>query len=300
MKSIELEIPVNASDVSMNSADRKENTQRLPILRVENGVAKRQIDVLATEEPLEIRIAWDENGKHVCHSIAVTMRTPGHDFELAAGFLLSEGIITERANIKNIRYCQNPKVPQPGNIVTVQLSGQPAFDPKRFSRNVLTNSSCGICGRQSLEMVRNLCPRRPAGHSKIGREGLAAALSYLNETQEVFSKTGGLHASALFDKKGCCIALHEDVGRHNALDKIVGAMLMSGSLPGSDTLLLVSGRLSFELVQKALIAGMPCIAAIGAPSNLAVEMAQEFGMTLIGFLSEQRFNVYAGAERVAY
>lgn len=274
------------------------STQKLKITKIKNGFASKFQDELATEEPLEIRIAWTENGKHNCNNIAVTMRTPGNDFELTAGFLLSEGIVKKTSDIKSIDYCKTAKTAQFQNIVTVELNEGNEFDSERFSRKVLTNSSCGICGRTSLEMVRNLSPIKPKGNFKVSVGFFGKILDYLNDSQRIFSKTGGLHASALFDTKGECLAIREDVGRHNALDKVLGTMLLEDKLPASETVLLVSGRTSFELVQKAIIGGIPFIAGIGAPSTLAVELAREFGMTLVGFLGKEKCNIYSGDERV--
>lgn len=271
---------------------------RLRILEVDGERARYRQDEVAIEEPLEIRLfAW-RDGAPVRHRIAVTMRTPGNDFELAAGFLLTEGIINEAPAIERISYCTDPGEPQRQNIVNVELSPHVAFDPERLSRHVYTNSSCGICGKASLESVRAVCRRKPTGNMRLAPELLAALPEEQRRAQRIFSRTGGLHASALFDADGRLQLLREDVGRHNAMDKLVGSLLLSNRLPASDTIVLVSGRASFELVQKAAMAGIPALAAVGAPSSLAIELAREFGMTLIGFLRGARFNVYAGAERI--
>ncbi len=274
------------------------STQKLTITKIKNSVVTEVVDEIATEEPLEIRVAWTENNRQKINNIAVTMRTPGNDFELASGFLLSEGIVKKTSDIKSIDYCKTAKTSQFQNIVTVELNEKSKFDSERFSRKVLTNSSCGICGRTSLEMVRNLSPTKPKGNFKVSADFFVKILDYLNDSQRIFSKTGGLHASALFDTKGECFAIREDVGRHNALDKVLGAMLLENKLPASDTVLLVSGRTSFELVQKAIIGGIPFLAGIGAPSTLAVELAREFGMTLVGFLGKEKCNIYSCGERV--
>jgi len=263
-----------------------------------NGSAYERVDELATEEPLEIRVAYFEAGVERRQSIAVTMRTPGNDFELAAGFLYSEGVITGPEAIDQIAYCTDVEGPQMYNVVTVHLRPGVTFDPERLSRNVYTTSSCGVCGKASLELVRTVCPSPPAGDFKLRPElilGLPAALA---RAQPVFARTGGLHASALFDAEGRLLLVREDVGRHNALDKLIGALLLARKLPAANTIVLVSGRASFELVQKAVMAGIPVLAAVGAPSSLAVELAREFGLTLIGFLRADRFNVYAGAGRI--
>jgi FdhD protein len=255
-----------------------------PIVAVQSGQHRRQLDTLAVEEPLEIRV-----GKH---SIAVTMRTPGHDFELAAGFLYGEGVIAGRQDIQQISYCTPPDQPQQYNIVNVHLAHGVAFDPQRFSRHVYTTSSCGICGKTSLDQVRAALPAKPLARFVPTDDLLVSLPEKLRQAQVIFGKTGGLHAAALFDAQGKLRLLREDVGRHNAVDKLVGALLMDKALPAPDTILMVSGRASFELVQKALMAGIPALAAVGAPTSLAVDLAREFGLTLIGFLRGDRFNLY--------
>ena len=269
---------------------------RVSVVTYAAGRVERRPDLLAAEEPLEMRISAEEGGRRVHHSVAVTMRTPGHDFELAAGFCLSEGIVAAREAIWSIAHCQETEEP---NVVEVCLRPGAPFDARRFTRNVYTTSSCGVCGKTSIDLVRAVCPARPVGRERIARETLTRLPETLRQAQPVFSRTGGLHAAGLFDAAGRLLLLHEDVGRHNALDKLIGRLLLDGALPASDRLLLVSGRASFELVQKALAAGIPLLAAVGAPSSLAVELAHELGLTLIGFLRDGRFNVYAGEERIA-
>lgn len=240
-------------------------------------------DQVATEEPLEIRV----NGK----SISVTMRTPGHDKELAAGFLYTEGIIHSPKDITEIVGCQNPKSDLDENTINVFLWKGAAFNPSQLTRHFYTSSSCGVCGKASMEAVRhNFKPVK--SKFKISNEVLYALPDKLRKAQETFEKTGGLHASALFDSKGKLVVLREDVGRHNALDKVVGWGLLNKKLPFKNYCLLVSGRVSFELMQKALAAGIPLVAAIGAPSSLAVSMAKENGQALVGFLKEKGMNVY--------
>jgi FdhD protein len=257
---------------------------------IADSTGKRRHDLVAVEEPMEIRVVAD--GK--VHSVSVTMRTPGHDFELAAGFLFTEGVIREKASIERIAYCTASDQPQHYNIVTVHLRPGVAFDPTRFSRNVYTTSSCGICGKASLEQIRNICPRRITDKPKLPADYFLRLPDALKKEQTNFSQTGGLHAAAFFDTTGTLLLLREDVGRHNAMDKLIGKWLLADRLPASQIVALVSGRTSFELVQKALMAGVPVLAAISAPSSLAVALAEEFGMTLIGFLRDNRFNVYAG------
>ena len=262
------------------------------------GQTISRIDEVATEEPLEIRILTSKKSEWVKHSVAVTMRTPGNDFELSAGFLLSEGVVKEREDIVRISYCTDPKEVQRYNIVNVYLSENVHFDEAKLSRHTYTSSSCGICGKGSIEQVRVVCNRRPLGEFKVSSDLLLSLPDKLRNEQSVFKKTGGLHASALFDRTGKLVKLREDVGRHNALDKVIGSLLMNGELPASDTLLLLSGRASFELVQKAAIVGIPFICAVGAPSNLAIDIARDYGMSLIGFLKDDCFNIYSGNERI--
>ncbi len=269
---------------------------RAPVATYEGGRIERRTDVLAAEEPLEMRVTVEEGGRRVRHAVAVTMRTPGHDFELTAGFFLSEGILAAREAVWSIAYCQEA---EDLNVVEVHLAPGVAFDPARFSRNVYTTSSCGVCGKTSIDMVRAVCPARPVGRERIAPGVLTGLPDTLRRAQPVFSRTGGLHAAGLFDAGGRLLRLHEDVGRHNAVDKLIGTLLLDGELPASDRVLLVSGRASFELVQKALAAGIPVLAAVGAPSSLAVELARDLGLTLIGFLRNGRFNVYSGEERIA-
>ncbi|PWU13765.1 MAG: formate dehydrogenase accessory sulfurtransferase FdhD [Verrucomicrobia bacterium] len=244
-------------------------------------------DQLAREEPLEIRVRG--------RSVAVTMRTPGHDDELAAGFLLTEGIIQKRSDIIEIAPYGQSDVPE--NTLNVFLSPAIELDFERLTRHVFASSSCGICGKASIEAVRQ---RFPAADSSINISAkLASQLpEKMRAAQSAFEQTGGLHAAAIFDADGNVVVLREDVGRHNAVDKVIGRGLLTGKLPFDSHVLLVSGRASFEIVQKALAARIPIICAISAPSNLAVEFARENRQTLIGFLRGQTMNVYSGSERI--
>ena len=253
-------------------------------------------DHLATEEPLEIRLV----SQGTRHTIAVTMRTPGHDFELAVGFLHGEGVISERDDIAQVSYCVDPEIDaaQQYNIVNVTLRQDAMPDLSPLERHFYTSSACGVCGKASLDALEI------KGVPAIG-PGLtiSAALLYelperLRQAQGVFKETGGLHAAALFDTQGRLLALREDVGRHNALDKLVGWALLEGKVPPGECVLLVSGRSSFEILQKSLVAGIPIVCAISAPSSLAVDLARTFGITLVGFLRDERCNVYTGAERI--
>ena len=273
------------------------STVRARVLDVGSEVEPRE-DVVAAEEPLEIRVVADGSDGRRAHSIAVTMRTPGHDFELAAGFLLSEGIIGSRSDLWRLARCDDAAEEAVENIVEAHLAPRVAFDPARFSRHIYTTSSCGICGKASIERLNQVCPTRPQGRLRLTGEIIRSFPGRMSQVQTVFARTGGLHAAGLFDSEGSLALLREDVGRHNAVDKLIGAFFLSDDLPLSEATLLVSGRASFELVQKALMAGIPALLAVGAPSSLAVATAHEFGMTLVGFLKESGFNVYSGEERI--
>jgi FdhD protein len=259
-----------------------------------------QLDCVAIEEPLEIRLGYGPAGQRAVRSISITMRTPGDDAALAVGFLVSEGIVAQPGQIALVRAC-GPEVGtlKLHNTIRVELAEDVAVDLQRLERHFYTTSSCGVCGKTSLAALAigsapALCEDRP----RISRSALHSLPSRLRQAQEVFERTGGLHAAALFDAQGNIHGLREDVGRHNAVDKVIGGEFLVGRLPLLDCGLLVSGRASFELMQKALLAGIPMLAAIGAPSSLAVELAQQFKMTLIGFLRDDRFNVYSGIGRV--
>jgi FdhD protein len=233
-------------------------------------------------------------------TVAVTMRTPGTDFELAAGFLYGEGIVGSPEDVKKISYCVDSDLDaeQRYNIVNVELRGGREFDLRPLERHFYTTSACGVCGKASLDQLElRGCPVIPAG-PEVSAEILTTLPEKLREAQGLFDATGGLHAAALFDEEGELIALREDVGRHNATDKLVGWALLEGRLPLTDHIAMVSGRSSFEIMQKCLAAGVPIVCAISAPSSLAVDVAKEFGMTLVGFLRGSRFNVYAGADRI--
>jgi FdhD protein len=228
--------------------------------------------------------------------VAVTMRTPGHDFELAAGFLFTEGIVAAQTDVRSVRYCDVPREEQQYNVVTVDL--RRPYDPELLQRNFYTTSSCGICGKASLDSISVRCAPVAAG-PEVAESVVVALPDRLREAQRVFDRTGGLHAAGLFDTAGTLLELREDVGRHNAVDKLVGRALLAGELPLSERVLMVSGRLSFEIVQKAAVAGIPIVCAVSAPSSLAVDTGRRFGMTLVGFLRGSRFNIYTNAERIA-
>ena len=263
---------------------------------VEDGLVRVRPDTLATEEPMEIRLLAGQTTQ----TVAVTMRTPGADFELAAGFLYGEGIVDSPDNVQKISYCIDSDLDaeQRYNIVNVELRGGHEFDLRPLERHFYTTSACGVCGKASLEQLElRGCPVMTAG-PEVSAEVINTLPEKLREAQGLFDATGGLHAAALFDDKGELIALREDVGRHNATDKLVGWALLEGRLPLSEHVVLVSGRSSFEIMQKSLAAGVPIVCAISAPSSLAVDVARELGMTLVGFLRGGRFNVYAGFDRV--
>ncbi|MGI8565110.1 MAG: formate dehydrogenase accessory sulfurtransferase FdhD [Pyrinomonadaceae bacterium] len=281
----------------------RHSTVEVSVHRVSGNRSATQKDVLAIEEPLEIRLGYEVAGKRTSRSISVTMRTPGDardDFELAAGFLFGEGIIRQTSDLMRVFHCGAP-LAQSGvrNTVRVDLCAGVAVDLKRLERHFYTTSSCGVCGKTSIEALETIAhhPLR-ADAPVLDAEAIHRLPRALRGAQEVFDSTGGLHAAALFDTAGNLILLCEDVGRHNALDKLVGARLLAGQVPLGDNLIFVSGRASFELVQKALVAGVPVLAAVGAPSSLAVELARSAGMTLLGFVRDERFNIYAGAWRI--
>ena len=257
-------------------------------------------DVVATEEPLEIRLAYRRpDGRRTQQSISITMRTPGNDGELAAGFLLTEGIIASAAQVDAIAPCGPPAANGLINVVRVDLAVGTEVDLERLKRNFYTSSSCGVCGKASLEAVAVQGRYDLHGTAlQVSAETLGALPERLRALQSVFERTGGLHASGLFDTHGHIDAIREDVGRHNALDKLIGQALLKGELPLDERGVVVSGRASFELMQKAMMAGIPMMAAVGAPSSLAVEFAEEFGMTLVGFLKADRFNVYSRPDRI--
>ena len=275
---------------------RRGSKSRVRVRVVEEGRIRVRPDTLATEEPMEIRLISGD----VRRTAAITMRTPGADFELAAGFLYGEGIVRSPEDILKISYCVDADLDaeQQYNIVNVKLRGSRDYDPKSLERHFYTTSACGVCGKASLEQLElRGCPMILPG-PKIAAEVIYSLPEKLRKAQGLFEATGGLHAAALFDARGNLVALKEDVGRHNATDKLVGWALLEGRLPLSDHIVMVSGRSSFEILQKCLAAEVPVVCAISAPSSLAVDVARRFGMTLVGFLRGKRFNVYNGHERI--
>lgn len=277
-------------------ARRPGSRTRARVTVFDGARVRPRTDHLVTEEPLEIRLVLGDRAR----TVAVTMRTPGADFELAAGFLHGEGVIAGRDDVRRITYCTDPEVDasQQYNIVNVELARGAWPDLRLLERHVTTTSACGVCGKASLEALEvRGCPVIPPG-PEVDASVLYGLPETLRRAQGLFDSTGGLHAAGLFTAAGELLGVREDVGRHNAVDKLIGWALVEGRLPLHDHLLLVSGRSSYEILQKALVAGLPVVVAISAPSSLAVDLAQRFGLTLVGFLRGERCNVYAGAHRL--
>ena len=269
------------------------------IVKVGAELSELSPDLVVAEEPLEIRVGHGpENGRSQ-FSLSVTMRTPGADEQLCMGFLFTEGIINSREDVLSVKYCEDlGRHEGTENLMRVELHPRVELSQEQFKRNFYTTSSCGVCGKASVDAIKVNCQPVPQEGFGFKRELLFALPEKLKEAQQIFRHTGGLHASALFNEVGELLLYQEDVGRHNALDKLIGAMIVSNANALKQSLLLLSGRVSFELVQKAVRAGIPMIAAVGAPSGLAVRLAKEFGVTLVGFLKPDRFNIYTGKERV--
>jgi len=268
-------------------------TTRRSVLRIDGGEVSRRPDTLAAEEPMEIRV----DGR----PLTVTMRTPGDDFDLAVGFLVSEGVVHATADVLTARYCAGATADGTNtyNVVDVQLAPEVPRPDASLERNFYTTSSCGVCGKASLDAVRTTAAWSVADDPiELGLDLLASLPGRLRKAQAVFDRTGGLHAAGLFSAEGELLVLKEDVGRHNAVDKVIGHALREGLLPLRGSILMVSGRASFELVQKAVMAGIPVLAAVSAPSSLAAELADEQGLTLVGFLRGASMNVYAGGDRI--
>lgn len=269
----------------------------MSVLRATRDGLTAHDDLLATEEPLEIQLAYEKGpGVQVARSLSVTMRTPGHDAELAAGFLFGEGLVREPGHIQDI----GPAEGGPGQSILVRLAAGQKPDLRSLERHFYTTSSCGVCGKTSIEALR-LNVRHPLDPDEpvVDFGALLEMPGALRAAQSLFEQTGGLHAAGLFDAGGRLVSAREDVGRHNAVDKVIGSQFLAGRTPLSRSVLVVSGRASFELMQKALMAGIPILAAVGAPSSLAVEIARQCGATLLGFVRSGRLNVYAGAHRLS-
>jgi len=259
-------------------------------------------DLLAVEEPLEIRLNYGPGEGRIQKSIAVTMRTPGNDFELALGFLYNEGIIRKKQDVLSIRYCEKTGSDEVReNIVLLELNSSLTPDIKKLERNFYTTSACGVCGKVSIESIEARCEPellRQERSAFIEASVILRLPEIVREQQLVFEHTGGLHAAALFNFDGRLIFLREDIGRHNAVDKITGALFQTERLPASSSILFLSGRAGFELLQKAAMSGIPCVASVGAPSSLAVSLAEKFNITLIGFLRDRRFNIYSSPQMI--
>lgn len=268
------------------------------ITKVSTEGIKVVSDLMAVEEPLEIRLGFGPLGDRQQKSLSVTMRTPGHDYELATGFLFTEGIVNSFEEIESIKYCEDTgKQEEKENVVRVELKPDLTLNIDKLQRNFYTTSSCGVCGKSSIDAV-HVTSSTLTDKVRISKEVIHTLPDKLRNAQQIFEHTGGLHAVGLFDLDGQLLLTREDVGRHNAMDKIVGAGLFRKEIPLTDSIIMVSGRASFELVQKALRAGVPIMVAVGAPSSLAVTLASDFGMTLIGFVRGSSFNIYCGKERL--
>ena len=262
------------------------------VMRWANGGLDNETeDWVAREEPLEIRVKGE--------SIVVTMRTPGHDEELAIGFLLAEGVITNSSDVLEIAYCQQGEASLHKNILNVFLSPEVEINLDRLKRNVYASSSCGLCGKASIESLQNIFEPLNKIETVISVDKILTLAQKLRAKQSAFDKTGGLHAAGIFDRNGELLVLREDIGRHNAVDKILGHLFLKNRMPLEDCVLMVSGRASFEIIQKSLAGRVGIICAVSAPSSLAVDMAKESGQTLIGFLRERKFNVYSHKERIS-
>lgn len=276
----------------MDTLASTSESRGVAIVAVRGETPREGTDLLAVEEPLEIRLVYGPRSGRTQQAVAVTMRTPGQDADLAAGFLHGEGVVRDEEEIEGIVSCG-------ANVIRVEL--RPGVTPHlpRLQRHVYTTSSCGVCGKASLEAVAASFPDVRLSAGPIIPAAVIHRLpERLRRSQVAFAQTGGLHAAALFDEQGDLQAVREDVGRHNAVDKLLGGAFREGRLPLTDQILFVSGRASFELVQKAVSAGVPIFAAVGAPSSLAVDLAQRYGLTLIGFVRDGRFNVYCGRDRL--
>jgi len=271
----------------------------LPIIKVDQSASAEISDALAIEEPLEIRLEYSTDDGRQVKNISVTMRTPGNDEELATGFLFTEGVIKHQRDVSSVNNVFIACAENKQNIIQVSLAEGVEPNLHNSERNFYTTSSCGVCGKGSINAIRTVSAfTGDRDDNTIAAEVLCRLPKILSEYQKIFADTGGLHASALFTPTGEFILLREDVGRHNALDKLIGACMAENLLPLNKNILLLSGRTSFELVQKAAMAGINIIAAVGAPSSLAVQLAEEFNITLIGFLRNERFNIYTAAHRI--
>ncbi|MGM0557314.1 MAG: formate dehydrogenase accessory sulfurtransferase FdhD [Myxococcota bacterium] len=291
-----------ATDILNASYDAPEREGRecVGVARYDERSWASREDCVAVEEPLEIRLGYQLAGRPAQKSLSVTMRTPGADKELAAGFLYGEGIVSSRADIEQVEVVAAEADAQRSNILRVHVGPGVQIDTQSLQRHFYTTSSCGVCGKASLEALRmDDCEPIDVGEAGVSAEMLCALPDRLRVAQDVFDETGGLHAAGLFDMDGALLDAHEDVGRHNAMDKLVGARLLAGELPLDGAIVVLSGRASFELLQKALRARVAVVVSVGAPSSLAVRLAESFGITLVGFARRDRLNVYSHADRLS-
>ena len=286
----------SSSDLPCHVADAPWAVRRLSA----QGAAAESPDWLAVEEPLELRLSFTRQGQEVSQSVSITMRSPGHDEELAAGFLLTEGILQRADQIEHLGPCGPPSAAGVHQVVRVRLRPEVEVDLGRLTRHFYTSSSCGVCGKASIQALRQVSRYEPhQDQTQVRASWLRSLPARLRQAQPRFEQTGGVHGVGLFEPDAATPWLvREDVGRHNALDKLIGASWLQGRLPLRGQVLLLSGRASFELIQKAVMAGVPIVAAVGAPSSLAAQLAHEAGVTLIGFLGEQRLNLYTHPARV--
>ena len=280
---------------------KKEATAKIQILKIDNNQRTQQLDFLAVEEPLEIRLVYGLSDNRKQKSISITMRTPGDDKDLAIGFLFTEGIISSFEQVENISHlpCLNQQTK--GNIILIELSDKVEINLQKLERHFYTSSSCGVCGKSSIEAIyQSGASNIPINNMHIDAKQIHQLPNKIRTQQAIFENTGGLHAAGLFDQNGNLILIREDVGRHNAVDKLIGAALQEKRTPLHLNILMLSGRVSFELVQKALMAGIPILVAVGAPSTLAIQLAKASQMTIIAFVRNGKFNIYSGKERVKF
>src|SRR5271168_3506097 len=297
----------------LNGSENGRALLNVTVERVTGLISHPAEETLAVEEPLEIQLGYGTAENRAVKSISVTMRTPGYDFELAAGFLMTEGVVRDVNDIERIAYAGVGNIDESSesgtdrgvlpyqpwkNIVRVELATGVTVSLANLQRNFYTTSSCGICGKASLLALQSVCPARTNNRFSIDAEILYTLPARLRAAQSVFNRTGGLHGAGLFNADGELLALREDVGRHNAVDKLLGAEFLADRTPLRESLLLLSGRASFELLQKALMGGVAMVASVGAPSSLAVQVAKEFDIILVGFLRDNHFNIYHGAKHV--
>jgi FdhD protein len=280
------------------SSHRPASEGRVKVVKVQGDTVTRRKDRVVTEEPMEIRLVAGRQRL----TVAVTMRTPGNDFELAAGFLFGEGVVTDADQIVSINYCRDEDLSaeQLYNVVTVELRDPNTVDLTQLQRHFQMSSACGVCGKANIEAIQISGVRPMVGGPVVPASVVTSLPQLLSERQSLFSTTGGLHAAALFDGAGRLLISREDVGRHNAVDKLVGRLILDRKVPAGDAVLMVSGRTSFEIAQKTVTAGIPILCSVSAPSSLAIEVAQSFGLTLIGFVRDDRFNVYSGEHRIEF